>query len=562
MGGFGLTLVQIKLFVQSGIPGSGKTKEVREFCKAHPELKIAVLSPNHELLTEYEQYLTNFRHWKGISKKCPLRDTDHRIKTLIEGGVSARYICAICGKLKINPSTQCPYKQQFRKLPNLILAPIDYVFTKQLRNFRPDYIYVDDVSQKKQDLPTPRGLKKHIKTLKRAGILGRGTTLDDILAYPKLYVREIYQGIRFRIKTPIFQQKPHLFSNWFVPDPRSILEFVRLANLHKEVKPYSIPSLFPLFELAERAKVFLVEAHPNKMNLEKTANRYYFEQKKLVHFDWLPPKTLRIPEESKVYRVGYAWYPQESLHSRKVRRNIHKLMDAIIDRLGTPRNQLTIGIISYKAVVGKFTPQKVKETKRLHFGALAGLNVLEDVDVLFVIGTYNVNLESIPRDFELFYAHPPKTLESVSINTNGRGPYRYLDPELENFHMMLGPYQMYQSAHRGRPGLRPIDTYFFGVVPYWLKQEFQVWNIRDIAKGIYSQKDLESYIREEILDRKQILKRDLVKLILDSGLAPWNSTDHVYRWLKNFCNRYGDEFEAYIKQPTGRGRPLEGIKAK
>ena len=65
------------------------------------------------------------------------------IKELIQQDFSPKSTCSRCEE------TNCIYQIQFRNLPNVIIAPIQYANTSLLKKIKPDVIFVDDATYNK-----------------------------------------------------------------------------------------------------------------------------------------------------------------------------------------------------------------------------------------------------------------------------------------------------------------------------------------------------------------------------------------------------------------------------
>lgn len=551
--------------VQAGIPGSGKSKKIREFCKANPDKRVIIISDSHNLLEEHKKYLPEARHLKGMTKICPLRDRNETIKKFIEAGIPVRLICNFCQKVKYLSPKKCVYKAQFVDMPNHVLMTTTHLFTKYPKVVNPEFVFADDISLKKQELPSRQRVEQWLKLLIKRKILGPQVDYDYLLRFPKEHIEEIERGLKNEIVEPSVMRDRTLLTQLFMIEPKIILDLAKLTKIHGKDVRLAIPCLFPLFELAVGAKVTLVGACPNLDFLYGIAKRFFKETKKTISFEKLPPLTLDVPKQSRVLKVGYGWLPKASLGDSRVRERINNEIENIILGQPKPRHFLKVGIVSHKEYVFDFIPDNVKEVKTAHYDHLVGLNELEDVDLLFVIGTYNINLEELPLEFELFFARPPHSTKHKEPIDKRYG-FQYLDKELENFRIMRGPFQMYQGGHRGRLSLKPTHVYIFGVVPYWLKKEFQVTKL-EFEFGAHGEvldtrerPELESFMFQQI-GKDGITKDELVQRILEHKEFSLGHKPNIYKKINNILEDH--PYWEVIKLRIGLvGRPKEKIHWK
>ena len=164
---------EIDINLRSGPPGTGKTSTIMQRLEKNSSEKIIYFSYSHGLLEEQYYRLigknSSTRHWKGLQIMCPCLKRDQYgfplvplIAKLVELKIPNSQICSVCEKGNLNPQKECRYKEQFKNLVNVrnILAPIDYVFTKYLKEFNPDVIIVDDCLRKIRKHPKHKKLER------------------------------------------------------------------------------------------------------------------------------------------------------------------------------------------------------------------------------------------------------------------------------------------------------------------------------------------------------------------------------------------------------------------
>ena len=141
----------IRVSIRGGAPGTGKSYELFKKWENYNDLRKLYLSHSHSFLSEQANRVKGpVRHLFGLRRICPcLRDDEHGnvvIMKLVDLKFSTKYICSICKQIKAYPTKNCPYQQQFKNLKDVpvVVAPIEYVFTKVLDKYQPQYIAVDD----------------------------------------------------------------------------------------------------------------------------------------------------------------------------------------------------------------------------------------------------------------------------------------------------------------------------------------------------------------------------------------------------------------------------------
>lgn len=448
---FNLTYQSIsptKFNILSGVPGCGKSRAIINFCK-NPYVagRKLILSHSHLVLYEFGKYFpTRFiiiRHWRGMAKLCPLRTKNDLIKFLIEVGTPTRYICRLCHDLKLYDHRRCPYKKQFRKMPKVVVAPYEYVFTHYIEKFNPCFIFADDVTTKAK-IYRWRDCEAWYNTLRLALQLDKKYTKREILDYLRSRAdKDIYNYLRSihnELLKDVTSGRVWEFIAKF--DPLEIERVLKLYKLYGKRDKYAIPYLFWLFDLVGKHTVVLVEATPNKMFLEDMANRYFKEEGKRITFNYIEIPFKPCPE-SVIYRVQSpyhknAWYPGCSVKNKVVRDAIRKRINKILE-IVKPIRWAAIGYKGDKLV-------------DLHYGNLKSSNSLEDCDVGFVIGSYNVNTKALRDEFRLFYPHRDGV--DFGSHKTETGRYNYYDEKLENFRRMKEDYEVYQAIHRFRPALK------------------------------------------------------------------------------------------------------------
>ena len=219
-------------------------------------------------------------------------------------------------------------------------------------------------------------------------------------------------------------------------------------------------------------------------------------------------------------------------------------------------SKLTVGIIKPKNVdMNDFlTPliQDYVKASSLDFGNLRSSNTLEDCDILFVVGTYNVNIEGLQKAFKKLYHREPWSTEAVKLKLSDGG-YRYdADPDLENYRRMVEDNEMYQAIHRVRPALRKKKVYVFGVIPEEIFDEFQVEDVTFEKEKIENVgvmclvewKSLEKFVMEKI-GEEGIFQYELVNAVYEEF---GGNKEVIRRKIKEFVEAHKEEYESVGKR--------------
>ncbi|MHA1972483.1 MAG: hypothetical protein ACTSW1_05810 [Candidatus Hodarchaeales archaeon] len=558
----------IKVNIKQGIPGSGKTRSVLIHCG--PLTRITLSSYSHKLLEEFERKLDlagiPYTRWQGISRICPLRNTNQTIKAHIENNTPPKYLCTYCQRNNLF-NGECPYQQQFVNPETTLLCPSAYLFSNRIRDFNPDHIYLDDDKLQKRNLPTRAQIISWVSALHDFNILDRNITLTSIQNNPKYYANQISERISRVISEetsdPVFLKRLNAVS---VSD---LLDYLKLTRIYGRRDQFAVPLIFQIFEHAKQTEVTIIDAIPNRQFLDDMAQRYQRENPDYsIEYEYLDPLECDAEQNSEVYRVRLgtrknAVYSKITLRDPRVRNRINAQIEKIIANRFQNKK---IGIISMKELVSEFHP---RAEKRAYYANLRGSNLLEDVDVLFVIGTYIPNIEAIQKDFELFYARTPTTLETVKVKGEG---YVYSDSPLDNFSRMNGEYEMYQALHRCRPALSTKKIFVWGIIPKWIKEEFPVYDLVDLVDNehggysVYCLGDMYQYIKRvlEESESNSIKAPELVNRILAEESFPYKTDTQVYKILRDVVDENDNidsiPEEIVLRNRRGRGRPPRLIR--
>jgi len=548
-----------------GIPGVGKTKLIDELFKNNPDIRKIYLALSHKQVEEREDFLTGMEltHWYGMPLTCPIVEQEP-VKTFLEVNMPTRWICRICQSLKLYPAKACPHKLQFKNPENTVIAPVAYTFTEHVEKYKPEIVVVDDIILQKHDLPTRNEMKKYAHSLYQTGFCDYKTFEDLFEEQGEKIEQYILHTIEPKLKAGIKRllDEGGDFSKESAKillqiDPITLLDWYRLVKVYGWQEEFSIPLLMPVFQLAlhKDRRIIVVGAEVNKPFLEMMIKCF---QKEYGYPITLQYRTMELNShlpDSVVYRVrspkyDNAWYPTTTsiVKSGVTRLSIKQRIETILlEQVDEPKklSNLTVGIIKpKKAPLTDFLTPVVEHYCRiesLDFGSLRSSNTLEHCNILFVIGTYNVNINSLQKDFVKFYHRNPWSVESVKQRDGG---YQYVaDGELENFRGMTEDYEMYQAIHRCRPALRQRKIFVFGLPPKEIYDEFKVEDLTfEKNSGVMYLVEWESFDKwmMEQIGEKGMYHGELVKRISEKfGI----NKSSAWQRIQKFAEEHNDEYE-------------------
>ena len=526
----GQMLLSVKLV--EGQCGVGKTRQLFEDWKKQPNVRKVYMSHAHELLIEHSKQFEDSCHVQGLAMICP-RKNNRVIKELLKFKFPHKAICSCCKELQFKPK-DCPYHKQFKDMRalNTIFAPIEYAHTNYLESsMKPDVIAVDDCLLRKSDHPTPQQLEsllRHIKAMKFIDDKRFSEmTLEEFMRLPESefenYIEKIDIALRAWIKNRVEGLKGQDKYFKFVEHHPSVFsDFRKYYKVHSEIKQYSTPYLFLLFDYINKhpdVKLVILEglvtSTPNKTILNELIERYKIETGLQITFTI---SNIPAPQSagSVVYHVRgkkEALYSNNTVKKHpKVRRQIKQSIQTILDqRHGGDKTE--IGLVTFKGrgnVAGKFFEHS-DEVKYSWFGKLRGKNSMESCNPFFVVGTYYRNTEKIVEEYNLWFPHRKLTTDEKDHH---EGRYPFVDPVLDALRWHREDYEQYQATMRGRPLNYERQIYHFGMVPKELLPEgIEVKELRVVDGKIVEPE--EDWILTQIEERKAIAVSAMVKSICE-----------------------------------------------
>lgn len=522
--------------------------------------KAIILSRSHDFLDEIELHLPTeeFIHWRGMKKMCPRQHEDKFFRSLITHNVPTGWICGLCDW------ENCIYKEQFKTKRRIVIAPLDYLKTKYIESFKPHLLFIDDVTSVGYYLTPLPQIKEYLTSLKNLNIID-DDDLETVLKFPHDTVEKIERHCTWFLKF-LKEEGAEAISGTvakrlFTINPRELMEWHHVLNkigfdkIHKG-ETVRIPYVLKAFELVEDIdQIFLIEAIHDKDLLRRYVELYKAYGGN-VDITFISSNIeFEQNHNSVIYRVlsskyhDRVTYTKVSLKHPEMQKYIKWKNSQLLKYFfGDRLHHITVGLITHKELIYQkdsynpklFLPEEVK-SKGLHFGNVRGMNKLEDVDILFVIGSYLISPDGLVKEYvDTFHVEPTDTLHHV----RGRG-YVTTDKDLQRWVDRRVKYEeWYQTIHRARPARRAVPIVIHGLVPDLIKNEgFKVNNIV-VLKGdmgiLVYEKTIDEFIVSTVKERHWIYKNDLAELIRQHYPMVGATNQALYR-------RIGDAIDEHEK---------------
>lgn len=396
----------------------GKTYRCIEYIKQHhTDKKILYLTNKHEKLNEVERELPAkiiVRHWYGFGHDkngCP--HLTKKKKDLLKKVINPSVICNSC-KFRSN----CSYKEQFDKLPNVVIAPVQYIGTPYVYGkFKPDIMFIDesinsyDTLENKApvlNFPNKRTTKWYVDTL--FGIDPQDKDLPG-------HIDEL-ESYEFNEKFP---NHPHNIA-WY--------PFLYYVFEYSE-KNIPIVLMDATFEIS-LFKHFLKRYKKEKNSKFKPSIKVWYSE-----VENTKDSVIFVPFPDRGYWKEYFW----DHTNPTTRENLEKIFKKMLEL------HLDLAFITYKNVLDKM-PSPFKTN---NFGAVSGLNAFKDCDALVVAGTYTYgkdgNLELMKKIFNdpnVKVNYGKEGWRSPKVTINGKQynnfPVRQAENEQWDAIMRIRPY--------------------------------------------------------------------------------------------------------------------------
>jgi|GEM_PF-6460213 len=532
-----------------GHGGVGKSCELFENWKQLPRIKKMYMSHSHTFLKHQADRVPRSRHIYGLEWICPcLVENSQFYNPIIVRLKNLKFpnklLCSVCKELNAYPS-DCPYKLQFKRMPNAVFLPIEYAGSKVLEEYRPQIIAVDDCLLRKKEHPTRAKLDFYIKyfsnnkyNLEDLCNMDYSAFEDVLTNLIKLSDDEITKWVVEQIKTN--PEDKSVISR--ITEPEELRAYYHYAKIYDMKDKFATPYLFYLFDYVfeyPKTQLIIIEALPQTLRfLNMLAERYRYETRQMIVFKCREIKFQGQLPKSVIYRCHgdkTAWYPTTSsiTTSNITRRAIIERIKAIINSWN---GKELPGFIVPKSVKNEFQ-REFPNAKILTFGDLRGKNELEYNNPLFVVGTYNIERKDILDEFSLWFPNLEASISDELVDDKPHGGrYEYKDEQLDFFRWLKEDYEQYQAVMRCRPLNYPRTIYHFGIVPKEIPEEIKIENlwikIETLRGG-----GVVTILEDRVRWLEELVKKD--------GKIPLEVV------VKEFQKTYGDKNVTRVKEKIG-----------
>jgi hypothetical protein len=407
------------LALQQGI---GKTHMFTKYAKSHwKKEKIILASPRHNHLGEVSKKLgaDKSRHWYGFSHKdkyniyrgCNKLNKNISILNKLKEKennnlLSPRYICNLLGCKK----NKCRYYITRGKSNKIDLMPIEYLGTDAVLKQNPRIVFIDEsidkIDEYRYDASIISDCIKIANKNKKYTQLA--TNLKSILPKPKS------GSIQNTLLDKIEDDKNNLITEYIknknykdglkLSNLGSILKYLKYAPSY-DSDIYYRPKIYDAFDLAYNHDIkvvflnasfnddlftYFLETYSNKIR-NVTIPKYVSN---VVNSESI---LIRAYPENKFWKGAFAHYSIQ-----RTLKDIFKVIRIVEKHI--PKEK--IGIITYKQSGSRYgnVPIEYQFLKRgydaIHFWDEAGLNILENKYILFIIGTPWIPTKEIIKIWE------------------------------------------------------------------------------------------------------------------------------------------------------------------
>lgn len=400
---------------------SGKTFTTLDFFSKQPG-KHLYLSDRHEQISELVPGET-FRHWYGLNRVCERRNEPF-IAGLIAQGLHANVICKyFCKK------SSCNYKNQFN-IPNnvVVMAPKEFLPTKYIQDTGWDTVILDENIEKAQKIGytypyLPSSIFKrfivdsdYYKTIGNI-IQGKEEPKINELIYGMMKAGDLPHIIKM-IKcdnggnfSPTNDQR-NLIN--YLNNLNNTVEWIKYCQKYGQKEHYYKPYLHDAFNLLE-------EYSPKLIILNTSLDNWVYKQLSGGYKGKIPePQYIDLDLINKDSILLHYNYYNRSCSKEKITINgkkldgpygaeIHDMVKRTINF--AHKRELKVGVITIKSLTGIMKENFGSKLDVVgYFKGHQGSNKFDDVDVLIIIGTFNI------RATGLYHIHYIITNEFLKDN--------------------------------------------------------------------------------------------------------------------------------------------------
>jgi hypothetical protein len=545
---------------------------------------IIIFVKTHELLNEigrsYSYYGYESKQWWGVGISSSgfdrafvfegkyhgpcdaIRVDDNQyIKKLYLSGVPQRIVCKICKK------RDCEYKSQFKTKRQIVLAPLNYMTSKVVSKYKPTHIFIDDATYETHAMDDYDKVLKWFERLKESKIIQESAQITDYFTgeYNWSLQHRLKEYVDERINTPedidpeVLKFDVGILTQW----GKIFDKFGYTQTTWAE--PYIIYA-FPY--VLDGVRVTFCEASPDVgEQIAKVIQKQHLLplDTKLRINTFEVDTTTRTKNEAQIIdRVYSDKYDEVAFTHSTIRGSLPLQLKRIMYWLDAHRSRdwmnKSIGIITWVDVISMITNTqnifaKKENIQYINHGATHGLNKLENVDRLIVLGNYAIPVDTIIREYLYMFHESPPNKEIRSIN----GRYEFVDKDLQWFSEHKNEANMYQALHRCRFYFRPtgsVQMLLFGHPPTTIQREAIIRNVVLDENGVHdyiSDRDwLIQYLQEHKDPKDRVfgpITREYMKFAKLVNVS--SSYANVNRIIKENSN----VFEIRESLPSGKRGP-------
>ena len=403
--------------------------------------KVLYLADRHNHIEEVENFIGKgkFVHWWGLEQLCPSY-TNPDIKFLIESGVPPRIVCRNCSNRKT-----CRYWKQWKIKDNSIVgAPKELIPTKHVQNGNWDVVVFDELVDK------PKKIEGYIPKLEKDVFekFGIQDLYYDVYLSMKLIketkdfskdnITLLKDGVS-KIGRSLQKVVTQIKDNPKLTKYKDAFKLIKCLSKYSETinwavhcskfgyKPfYYRPFLYYVLDLVDScgSDVVILNTSLQKRFYNLMVENYDEDLPELKEFKFTVHNKdnvlLHYNQRNRSFSKSVLFEEDENgdIHINKEGYGVEVYgMAKQIIGFCKKRN-LKVGVITYMSAESLF--DHIADSVG-HFGGHQGSNQLDDVDVLLIYGTFNINPKGLYKKYymiknEFLGDKPAKWNKSRYIN--------------------------------------------------------------------------------------------------------------------------------------------------
>lgn len=508
-----------EVILNNSQPRLGKTVSSLEYCESN-DIFFLFITDSHKLIYQIEKDLKNdYIHFEGQSRLCNFKHDENK-KHLIEIGFGA-FLCRSCTHKK---NGNCHYHNQFiidTENPKSILVTKKQlpVLLNKSENNRYDFISFIIFDEKIEDgtkiEPTIPEIKK--ETFEYYGVKDFYPHYEFIHIYKDSNSKEGFKKSRNSLKDiDVTEAIGKIYYN-IKDDGQLLNQIMKDKELENDTEVLNLLNFFLSFNETVHwmalcckkgyhpyfPKTYLEFAHDlkNKYNTTLTVLNASVKHNVLEYIlkDFVEFKYPLVENKNNIlFRYSMACNKSALFktnskgqiildesgtplknYQTKYTMEVFTLVEGIIDHCN--KKNLKVGIITYKAAK-IFFEDKCDVTG--HFQGVQGSNEFDDVDVLVVLGTFNLPLVALANK-TYFITGDYKDLEDIGQLTEviiGQKTIVYEDEDLNKVKEFKKDEEHEQALLRSGAHIEDGKIVFaFGYVPERVEELFDYREIRSVS---------------------------------------------------------------------------------